>query len=161
MCIRVLLNKCLSLSHINRVGTISRFRPLLENTWPSAFDSYIPTNSVIFTNTPLKKSFRSVMTPTSVTTIILMIFSEVLPVSPRVLTNEVTIALKGMSRIVHFDNWQWVWKYLIIHIRLFKNSCCCHTALGNLCFAISFPIRSKYSSDNEPCACYNVWYAER
>ena len=88
-------------------------------------------------------------------------FSEALSFSPRVLTNEVNIGFNGMSCIMNFDNWQWVWKYLIIYIRLFKNSLCCITVLRNLCFWISLPIRSKYSSDNNPCACYKVWYAER
>ena len=38
----------------------------------------------------------------------------------RVLTNEVRFVLKGMSLIAYLDNGQWVWKYLIIHIRSLK-----------------------------------------
>ena len=108
-----------------------------------------------------QKSFRSVMAPSVTAVIFKIFFSEALSFSPRVLTTEVNIGFNGMSCIVNFDNWQWVWKYLIIHIRLFKNSLCSNTVLRNLCFWISLPIRSKYSSDNNPCACYKVWYAER
>ena len=46
-------------------------------------------------------------------------FSEALSGNRRVLPNEVNIVLKGISHIVNFDNWQWVLKYLIVHIRLF------------------------------------------
>ena len=81
----------------------------------------------------------------SVATIILMFFSEALSISTGVLTTEVNIGLKGMSRIVNFANWQWVWKYMIIHIRLFKNSLCYNTVLKKLCFSISLPVCSKYS----------------
>ena len=40
----------------------------------------------------------------SVAAVILVIFSEALSVSPRALTNAVNFVLKGMSRIVNFDN---------------------------------------------------------
>ena len=76
--------------------------------------------------TPPKLFCRSVMAP-SVTANILMIFSEALAISPRVLTSEVSFVLKCMSHIVNFDNWQWVWKNLIIDIRLIKKLLCCNT----------------------------------
>ena len=62
----------------------------------------------------------------SVTANILMISSKALSVSPRVLTSEVSLVLKDISNIVNFDNWQWVWKHLIIDIRLLKNVSCCN-----------------------------------
>ena len=75
----------------------------------------------------------------SVTAVFYVFFSEALSGNRRVLPNEVNIVLKGISHMVNFDNWQWVWKYLIVHIRLFKNSLCCNTVLGNLCFPFHFP----------------------
>ena len=77
----------------------------------------------------------------SVAVVILMIFSEALSVSPRTLTNAVNFVLKGMSRIVNFDNWQWVLKDLIIHIHLLKNILCCNTK--TFWFLISLLIHSK------------------
>ena len=75
----------------------------------------------------------------SVLAVILMIFSEAISISPRALTSAVNFVLKGMSRIGNFDNWQW--KYLIIHIRLFKNILCCNTRLKNFNFtSYSFKI---------------------
>ena len=112
-------------------------------------------------STPNQNSFRSVMVP-SVVAVILMIFRETLSVNPRALTSAVNFVLKGMSRIGNFDNWQWVWKYLIIHIRLFKNILCCNTLLKiTLSFSISLPIRSKYSSDDKSCTCCNICHTER
>ena len=35
-------------------------------------------------------------------------FSEALLVSPRILTSELNIVLKGMPRIMNFNNGQWV-----------------------------------------------------
>ena len=52
----------------------------------------------------------------NVSAVILMIFSDALSVGSRVSTSEVGFVLKGMYRIVNFDNWQWVWKQLIIPI---------------------------------------------
>ena len=75
----------------------------------------------------------------TVAAVILMIFSEALSVSPRALTNAVNFVLKGMSRIGDFDDWQGVWKYLIIHIRLFKNMLCCNTLLKTCGFQFHFP----------------------
>ena len=43
------------------------------------------------------------MAPT-VTAVIAMIFNEALSASPHVLTSEIGFGLKGMSRIVNFDN---------------------------------------------------------
>ena len=42
--------------------------------------------------------------PPSVAAIILMIFNEAPSVSPCTVTNAVNFVLKGMSRIVNFDN---------------------------------------------------------
>ena len=41
--------------------------------------------------------------------------SEALPISPRVLTNEVNFVGKTMSRIMNFDSLQRVWKYSILY----------------------------------------------
>ena len=41
----------------------------------------------------------------AVTTVIVVIFNEALPVSPRLLTREVSVVLKGMFRIMNCDNW--------------------------------------------------------
>ena len=54
-------------------------------------------------------------------------FSDALLISTHVLTNEINLVLKGMSRIVNSDNLQWVWINLIIHILLFKNVFFCNT----------------------------------
>ena len=70
----------------------------------------------------------------SVTANILTIFNEALSVSPRVFTSELSFVLKGMSCIVYFDNWQWVWKHLMIDIRLSKNSLCCKTKVRKFVF---------------------------
>ena len=80
-----------------------------------------------------QKSFRSVMAP-SVTGNILMISSEALSVSPRVLTSEVSFVLKGISRNVNPDNRQWIWKHLIIDIRLLKNLLCCNILVKKCVF---------------------------
>ena len=79
-----------------------------------------------------QKSFRSVTAP-CVIAVIPLIFSEALPVIPR----------------------------LIIHIGLLYNSLRCNNLLKYLCFSISLPIRSKYTSENKSCACYKVCHAER
>ena len=50
-------------------------------------------------------------------------FSEAGSISLRVLTSGASLVLKGMSRRVNFDNGQWVWKHLIIHIRWLKIYC--------------------------------------
>ena len=47
----------------------------------------------------------------SVAAVILMVFSEPLLVSSRALPNVVNLVLKGMSRVVNFDNWQWVFQF--------------------------------------------------
>ena len=83
--------------------------------------------------TPSKNSFRSILAP-SVTALILTIFGKALSVNPRVSTSEVSFVLKGMSRIVNFDDWQWVWKHLKIHIRLLKNLLWYNTLLTKIVF---------------------------
>ena len=54
-----------------------------------------------------------------------IIFSEVLSVSPRVLTSEISFVLKDLYRIVNFDNWRWVWNWYSvvkkIHFRFVQN----------------------------------------
>ena len=112
------------------------------------YDIYLFRYTTLLNSTSPPKSFRSVMAA-SVTAMVLMIFSEALSISPRALTNVVNFVLKGISRIVNFDNWQWVWKHLIIHIRLFKNKLCCNT-LSTMCFSISHPVRSNKSQTINP-----------
>ena len=46
-----------------------------------------------------------------------MIFNEALSVNRRVSTIDVNFVLKGKTCIVNYDILQWVWKYLILHIR--------------------------------------------
>ena len=92
-----------------------------------------PVMILIHIHTLPQKSFRSVMAP-GVAAVILMIFSEALSVSSRALTNAINFVLMSMALIVNFDNWQWVWKHLIIHIRLFKNILCCYTRLEHFVF---------------------------
>ena len=46
-----------------------------------------------------------------------MIFNEALSVNPRVSTIDVNFVLKGKPCIMNYDILQWVWKYLIFHIR--------------------------------------------
>ena len=113
----------------NRNGLVSKI-DTVENGF---FLLYIFIESIYWYTSP-KKSFRSVMAP-SVTAIILIIFSNVLSVSPRVLTSEANFILKGMSRIVNFPNWPWVWKHLIIDIRMLKNLLCCNTLVRKFAFS--------------------------
>ena len=63
-------------------------------------------------------------------------YNETLSVSPCVLTSGVSFVSKGISRIANFNNWQWFWKYLIIHIRSFKNELRCNTLSTKLVFFI-------------------------
>ena len=66
------------------------------------------------------ESFGVSYAPTVATTVIVMIFSEAWSVIPRALIIDVYLVLKGTSYFVNLDNWQWVFKYLmiqIIHIR--------------------------------------------
>ena len=52
----------------------------------------------------------------------------------RASTSEVSFVWKGISRIVDFDNWQWVWKELIFHIHLLKNLLWYNTLLTKIVF---------------------------
>ena len=78
-----------------------------------------------------------------VTAVIVIIFSETLSVGPCVLTIEVSDVLKGISRFVNSNHWQWAWKYLIIRIRLFNAWLRCNTLSTKILFFNSTSDSSK------------------
>ena len=53
------------------------------------------------------KNVQTIMAPT-VTATIVMMFGEAVSVSPHISFSEVSVVLRGMSRVVIFDKWQWI-----------------------------------------------------
>ena len=124
----------------------STLRPLEFGNWYVISSCTLPGMSLLIYTA--KKSFRSHLAA-SVTAVILTISDTALSVNPRVSASEVSFVLKDMSRVVNFVNWQWVWKHLIVHIRLLKNLFSYNTLLTkNVFFELTCRIPSKYSSEN-------------
>ena len=106
----------------------------------------------------LPKRFKSVMIPILMG-VTVIIFSETLSFNFCIVTSEWSFALKGVSRIVHFENCQWVRKYVIIHICSLKHLLYCDILSTQLVYFNSIADSFKSSSDNKTCICHKGWHA--
>ena len=92
--------------------------------------------------------FKSTMARTAKT--LICDFNQTLSYISRIWTIEGRLGLKAISRVDNFDNWQWIWKYSMIHIHLLNRDCVATHFSRNWCFSIQLPIRLKCISNNVP-----------